>query len=108
MPSSPSHLLPLTQSSSQQKNKRATQYIQGYKFNIFYNDLVDQRTSPTFEVIRDHSNPGTAILRFSAGPPYADIAFRILDKSWEREKRRGYKCNFDRGVLQVWFYFKRR
>ena len=24
----------------------------------------------------------TCILRFSAGPPYEDIAFRILNKEW--------------------------
>lgn len=49
----------------------------------------------------------TCILVFSAGPPYEDIAFRIVNKEWETTHRRGFKCNFDRGILHLYFNFKR-
>ncbi|ETV92177.1 hypothetical protein H310_13424 [Aphanomyces invadans] len=81
--------------------------VQGYKFNLFYPDLIDKHTTPkyTFEAI-----PGTTelcILRFSAGPPYVDIAFKVVNQEWEFSHKRGFKCVFDRGVLQLHFTFKR-
>uniref|UniRef100_A0A7S4IFX2 Splicing factor Cactin n=1 Tax=Vannella robusta TaxID=1487602 RepID=A0A7S4IFX2_9EUKA len=79
--------------------------IQGYKFNIFYPDLIDPTKSPTFHV--EESEEDTTIIRFHAGPPYEDIAFRIVNKDWESSHRKGYRCVFDRGVLQLWFNFKR-
>ena len=79
--------------------------IQGYKFNIFYPDLIDPSKSPTFVV--EKSEEDTTIIRFHAGPPYEDIAFRIVNKEWESSHRKGYRCVFDRGVLQLWFNFKR-
>jgi hypothetical protein len=45
--------------------------------------------------------------RFSAGPPYEDIAFRIVNKEWEYSHKRGYKCTFERGILHLYFNFKR-
>lgn len=32
-------------------------------------------------------NKDTCILVFSAGPPYEDIAFRIVNKEWETTQR---------------------
>jgi hypothetical protein len=49
----------------------------------------------------------TCILVFSAGPPYEDIAFRIVNKEWETTHRRGFKCTYDRGILHLYFNFKR-
>lgn len=102
---------------------------QGYKFNIFYPDLLDktqvrrwlwgrwaqQRAAagarscqpgawtpphrpastaqaPTYKVERDPSSAdgATCILRFTAGPPYEDLAFRIINKEW---------CAAPRGAL---------
>lgn len=131
-------------------------FRQGYKFNIFYPELIDKTVAPTYKVDKDptsddgefprrasHLDSGfgcgaqqgtrtiggtgtghtatalalntsscshaacrwpqpaewvacstplvsrpsppagsTCILRFSAGPPYEDIAFRILNKEW--------------------------
>lgn len=37
---------------------------------------------------------------FTSGPPYEDIAFRIIRRPWEYSHRKGFKSNFDRGVLQ--------
>jgi len=79
--------------------------IQGYKFNIFYPDLIDPTKSPSYHV--EKSDEDTTIIRFHAGPPYEDIAFRIVNKEWESSHRKGYRCVFDRGVLQLWFNFKR-
>jgi hypothetical protein len=51
--------------------------------------------------------PATRRCRFSAGPPYEDIAFRIVNKEWEYSHKRGYKCTFERGILHLYFNFKR-
>ena len=80
--------------------------VQGYKFNIFYPDLIDKTTAPTYKVIKDPNDEDTCILRFMAGPPYEDIAFRIVKKEWEHSHRFGFKCFFDRGVLQLHFHFR--
>jgi hypothetical protein len=47
--------------------------VQGYKFNIFYPDLVDKTQAPTYTIEKDGSNGETCIIRFHAGPPYEDI-----------------------------------
>ncbi|OWM63288.1 hypothetical protein CDL15_Pgr022033 [Punica granatum] len=57
--------------------------VQGYKFNIFY---------PT---------------RFHAGPPYEDIAFRIVEKEWVYSHKKGFECTFESGILRLYFNFKR-
>jgi len=80
--------------------------VQGYKFNIFYPDLIDKTKAPTFRLEND-SNPETKILRFTAGPPYEDLAFRVVNKEWEFSYKRGFKCTFDRGILHLYFNFKR-
>lgn len=81
--------------------------VQGYKFNIFYPDLVDKSKAPTFVIEDDGSNGETCIIRFHAGPPYEDIAFRIVNKEWEKSQKKGFKCTFDRGVLHLYVNFKR-
>jgi len=80
--------------------------VQGYKFNVFYPDLIDKTVAPTFKLEND-SSPETKILRFLAGPPYEDIAFRVVAKEWEFSHKRGFKCTFDRGILHLYFNFKR-
>lgn len=65
--------------------------VQGYKFNIFYPDLIDKAKAPTFKIIREGGRKrgesfapageeDTCLIRFIAGPPYEDIAFRIVDR----------------------------
>lgn len=80
--------------------------VQGYKFNVFYPDLIDKTVAPTFS-IKKTENPEVAILRFTAGPPYDDIAFKIVNREWEHSHRRGFRCSFERGILHLWFNFKR-
>ena len=46
--------------------------VQGYKFNIFYPDLIDKTKAPSFVIEEDPTskNGETCMLRFHAGPPY--------------------------------------
>lgn len=78
--------------------------VQGYKFNIFYPDLVDPTKTPQFFIEPADSND-FCILRFRAGPPYEDIAFKIINREWNRSRKRGFKCTFERGVLSLYFNF---
>ena len=81
--------------------------VQGYKFNIFYPDLIDKTAAPTYKLIKEPREEDTVLLRFSAGPPYEDVAFRIVNREWEYSHKRGFRNSFDRGVLQLHFNFKR-
>lgn len=80
--------------------------VQGYKFNIFYPDLLDRAVAPRFFLEPADSNE-FCIIRFHAGPPYEDIAFKIVNREWELQKKHGYRASFDRGTLQLHFNFKR-
>ncbi|KAI8883583.1 hypothetical protein K501DRAFT_184164, partial [Backusella circina FSU 941] len=82
--------------------------VQGYKFNIFYPDLIDKSVAPTYYIDKDPESTDTVLIRFHAGPPYEDIAFRIVNREWEYSHKKGFKCSFDRGVLSLWFHFKRQ
>ena len=82
--------------------------VQGYKFNLFYPDLIDKTKAPTYAIAPDGSRHGeTCILRVSAGPPYEDIAFKIVNKEWEYSNKRGFKCSFERGIFHLYINFKR-
>ncbi|KAK7742248.1 hypothetical protein SLS53_004391 [Cytospora paraplurivora] len=94
--------------------------VQGYKFNIFYPDLIDKTKAPTFKIIREGGRrrgesfapageEDTCLLRFIAGPPYEDIAFRVVDREWDysAKKERGFRSSFDKGILQLHFQFKK-
>lgn len=93
------------------KDNPPPKVVQGYKFNIFYPDLIDKLVAPTYRVEKDNEDSSgeadTVVLRFIAGPPYEDVAFRIVNREWEYNRRRGFKNTFDRGVLQLHFRFKR-
>ncbi|CAI7675286.1 unnamed protein product [Penicillium pancosmium] len=94
--------------------------VQGYKFNIFYPDLIDKVKAPTYRIERENGRKrgessaeageeDTCLIRFMAGAPYEDIAFRIVDKEWDysAKRERGFKSTFDKGILQLHFQFKR-
>ncbi|KAF8897264.1 mid region of cactin-domain-containing protein [Infundibulicybe gibba] len=72
--------------------------VQGYKFNIFYPDLIDKTKAPTYKIVKEPGNDETVLLHFSAGPPYEDIAFRIVNREWEFSHKRGFRSSFDRGA----------
>lgn len=94
--------------------------VQGYRFNVFYPDLVDHTKAPTFRIIRENGRrrgqtvapageEDTCIIRFVSSPPYQDLAFRVVDKEWDfsAKRDRGFRSSFDRGILQVHFQFKK-
>lgn len=93
--------------------------VQGYKFNIFYPELIDKTKAPTFKIIREHGRrrgesfaaageEDTCLIRFIAGPPYEDIAFRIVDREWDysAKKDRGFRSSFDKvcTVMRATFF----
>jgi hypothetical protein len=83
--------------------------VQGYKFNVFYPDLVDKTRAPTYRIERENGRKrgqtfapagedDTCLIRFTAGPPYEDVAFRIVDREWDysAKRERGFKSSFDK------------
>ena len=78
--------------------------VQGYKFNIFYPDLIDPTKTPQF-FLEPADSPEFCIIRFKAGPPYEDVAFKIINREWNRSRKRGFKSTFERGVLSLYFNF---
>lgn len=83
--------------------------VQGYKFNIFYPDLIDKNKAPTYRIDRENGRrkgqslapagqEDTCLIRFISGPPYEDIAFRIVDREWDHsaKRERGFKSSFDK------------
>lgn len=82
--------------------------VQGYKFNIFYPDLIDKSVTPTYVVQKIPGDNDTQIIIFKAGPPYEDIAFRIVKRPWEYSHRKGFVSTFGSGVLRLYFSFSRQ
>lgn len=89
--------------------------VQGYKFNIFYPDLIDKAKAPTFKIFREHGRKrgesfapageeDTCLIQFIAGPPYEDIAFRIVDREWDysAKRDRGFRSSFDKVLSFPW------
>lgn len=54
-----------------------------------------------------NDNKDFALLRFHAGPPYEDLAFKIVNREWEFSYKRGFRCQFQNNIFQLWFHFKR-
>ena len=52
--------------------------IQGYKFTVFYPDLIDKSTTPKYFIEPSADGSEFVIIRFTAGPPYEDLAFKVL------------------------------
>jgi hypothetical protein len=81
--------------------------IQGYKFTVFFPDMIEKNKTPQY-FLEGASEKEFAILRFHAGPPYEDIAFQILNKEWDIRRTSGFRCVFERGVMQLHFNFTRQ
>lgn len=82
-------------------------YVQGYKFHIFYPELINPNISPSFYLEEADELSELTIIKFHSGPPYEDIAFYIVNKEWERSHKRGFKSTFERGMLLLHFEFKK-
>ena len=83
--------------------------VQGYKFNVFYPDLIDKVKAPTYRIERENGRKrgqtfapagedDTCVIRFIAGAPYDDLAFRIVDREWDysAKRERGFRSSFDK------------
>ncbi|CAG5098994.1 Oidioi.mRNA.OKI2018_I69.XSR.g16155.t1.cds [Oikopleura dioica] len=81
--------------------------VQGYKFNIFYPDLIDKSVSPDYDLLKLEEDPEFCVLRVKSGPPYEDIAFKIVNREWDFGNKKGFRCQFMNGMFQLWFYYKR-
>ena len=73
---------------------------------MFYPDLLDPSKAPTY-VLEPAESPEFCIVRFCASAPYEDVAFKIVNKEWEMSHKRGFKCTFERGILHLYFNFRR-
>jgi len=80
--------------------------VQGYKFNIFFPDLIDKSITPEFRLIPTDDGD-FCLLKITSGPPYEDIAFKIVNREWEYGYKRGFRCQFHNNIFQLWFHFKR-
>lgn len=89
--------------------------VQGYKFNVFYPDLIDITKAPTYKIEREGGRKrgqtfvqageeDTCLIRFMAGAPYEDLAFRIVDREWDysAKRERGFKSSFEK----VWRHYQ--
>ncbi|SCN62190.1 cactin homolog, putative [Plasmodium chabaudi adami] len=82
-------------------------YICGYKFNIFYTNLLNSNQKPSWKIC-PCDEEGTVLIVFHGGPPYIDIAFKIINSEWSYDKHRGFRNVFSRGILQLYFNFKKK
>jgi hypothetical protein len=80
--------------------------ILGYRFNIFYPDLLDVTKAPKYD-FESGSSPDTLRIRVAAGPPYEDAVFEIVNKQWDTDRKFGYRCDFEGGILRLHFDLKR-
>lgn len=80
--------------------------VTGYKFDVFYPDLIDGNKPPSYTIEKDGNSVETCIIRFHGGPPYQDIAFKIVNNEWELSRKKGFKCVFEQGILRLYFNFK--
>jgi hypothetical protein len=95
------------QTDKYDKSAPPRKFVQGYKFHIFYPDLIDASVTPNFRLENPDKLAATCTLIFHAGAPYQDIGFTIVNKEWEKNHRFGYNATFERGILLLHFEFKR-
>ncbi|CAF3079483.1 unnamed protein product [Rotaria socialis] len=89
------------------KNSPPPKTAQGYKFNIFYPNLIDKTTTPSYDIMACEDNKDFLIIKFHAGPPYEDIAFKIVNKEWNQSNKNGFRCQFQNNIFQLWFNFSK-
>ncbi|GJN02099.1 hypothetical protein PR202_ga19419 [Eleusine coracana subsp. coracana] len=66
--------------------------VRGYRFVLHYPDLAaGGKALPRYTVEEDGGSGGeTCIVRFRAGWPYEDVAFRVVNRDWERSRKAGF------------------
>ena len=88
------------------KDNPPPKIVTGYEFEIDYPNLLDKTKAPTYSIGPDES-PEFAVLTFHAGPPYLDIAFKIVNREWQKGKFSGFKYIFSGKKLILKFKLKR-
>ncbi|CAA7029017.1 unnamed protein product [Microthlaspi erraticum] len=88
------------------KPKYVNRVHTSYEWNK-YNQTHYDHENPPPKVRKMGQAMETCIIRFQAGPPYEDIAFRVVNKEWDRSRKNGFKHTFDGGILHLYFNFKR-
>jgi Cactus-binding C-terminus of cactin protein len=58
-------------------------YVQGYKFALYYPELIKNHIPPRYKLVPDGKSADTELIRFIGGAPYADVYFRIARKDWD-------------------------
>jgi hypothetical protein len=80
--------------------------VSGYEFTMLYPDLKSAVT-PTFSVIPTEKgwSDEYCVLLFKAGPPYLDVAYRVVNQQWD-QRRGGVKPSFDPASGRFRLYFR--
>jgi hypothetical protein len=52
-----------------------------------------QASAPSYTLTVCPDNKDFVIMRIRAGPPYEDIAFKIVNREWEYGYKRGFRCD---------------
>ena len=73
---------------------------------MFYPDLIDKSVPPMYK-IEPSNDPDFNIIRFHAGPPYLDVAFKVYNLDWEFSHKKGFRCIWEKGVLRLYFHLRR-
>ena len=74
---------------------------------MFYPDIVDKSEPPRF-YLENTDHPDFIIIRFHGGAPYEDISFKILNKEWDNADRFGFRSDFEKGILRLYFKFLKK
>ena len=92
------------------KDNPPPKVVQRYDFTLYFPLIVGsiRNLDNLFRVEYTEKGPSDSycILVFSAGPPYADVAYRIVNQSWDRRKG-GVRASFDdKGKFRLSFRFE--
>lgn len=77
--------------------------ILGYRFQMFY----PHASSPPDYFLTNLKDPNFVLITFTASQPYEDLVFKIKNAPWNMKDRRTFKCEFQDGVLSLFFDFVR-
>lgn len=80
----------------------------GYEFTLMYPEIAATQRTPKWSVAPTSEGWGSefCLITFSAGPPYLDVTYRIVNHKWEK-RRGGVRCTFDaQGKFRLSFRFE--
>ena len=88
-------------------NEKPPQVVQWYEFTLHYNLIASTIRSAKdlfrVELTEKGEEDDHRIIVFSAGPPYADVAYKIVNEPWDRRPG-GVRCSIDdKGRFRLFF-----